>query len=84
VAEDADLLSDLAALQPKRGPEKQTCIWWRDQPTEVHEATISAVQRVGHTGVARLLRNKGISVSPPDLKIHADRKCSKCQSSQTS
>ena len=81
-AEDA-LLAELESLESSKGPQKMTCLWWQDQPPEIQAATARAVQRVGHTGVARLLKAKGFRVTPPDIKAHANGSCA-CQTSQTS
>ena len=79
MAEDIDLLADLEALQSTKGPEKMTCQWWRAQPPEIQAATTRAVQRVGHTGVSRMLRAKGFRVTPPDIKLHAEDGCDRCR-----
>ena len=79
-AEDATgLISELDALEVVKGPERLTCQWWRQQTPETLAAVTRAVQRVGHTAVARHLRSTDNRVTPPDLKLHAEGRCAKCR-----
>ena len=77
--EGTGLISELDSLEVVKGPERLTCQWWRQQSPETLEAVVRAVQRVGHTAVARHLRATSNRVTPPDLKLHAEGRCDKCR-----
>ena len=79
-AEDpkGSLVSFLDSLESARGPARLTCQWWADQDDQVREAVTRNVARVGHTLVARKLRDAGYRVTYPDIKLHAEGKC-RCQ-----
>jgi hypothetical protein len=81
VAEDADLMAGLEALAVHKGPQKLTCLWWREQTPELRELVRRKVETVGHTGVTRFLRENGARVTAPDIKSHASGKCDSCQTS---
>lgn len=85
-AEDpaAALVAGLDAIEIHKGPEKITCLWWREQPQEVREAVTRNYRRVGHTAVTAKLRDAGQRVTAPDIKLHAEGACSRCQTSATS
>ena len=81
MAEDADLMAGLQALSAHKGPQKLTCLWWREQSPELRDLVRRKVETVGHTGVTRYLREKGARVTAPDIKAHAVGKCEACQTS---
>jgi hypothetical protein len=81
VAEDTDLMAGLEALAVHKGPQKVTCLWWREQSPELLDLVRRKVETVGHTSVARYLRENGARVTPPDLKTHAEDKCDSCRTS---
>lgn len=83
MAEDADLVAELDALEVHKGPPKLTCIWWQAQSEPVIEAAIRNSKAKGHTRVAARLRELGERLTAPDIKLHAEGKC-KCQTSPQS
>lgn len=81
MTEDADLIAALDAIEVNKGPERSTCIFWRDASSSLRAAVLRNVASKGHTAVTALLRKGGHRVTAPGIKEHVAGACPKCQTS---